>query len=77
MQAIPSPFEQITASCKEVLKYYVQREMIKKTMSKDYLVMHKFKRPYVRASGSVDRATQRQKSVTNSAAGDWDFRLPH
>ena len=40
--------------------------------------MHKFKRPYVRASGSVDKAvSRRQKSVTNSMTGDWDFRVPN
>ena len=63
---ITSPFLQITTSCKEVLKYYVQREMIKRTISKDFLVKHKFKKSHVRATGSVDKTDRRHKSVTQS-----------
>ena len=76
-QTVTSPFLQITTSCKEVLKYYVQREMIKRTISKDFLVKHKFKRSHVRAPGSIDKTDRRHKSVTQSIQEDWDFRLPN
>lgn len=39
--------------------------------------MHKFKRAHIRASGSVEKTDRRKKSVTQSMAEDWDFRLPH